>query len=78
MAIDIAEHELVPEHEILEEDDVTELLKTYNIDKEDLPEMARKDPMARKLQADPGDVIKITRDSPTAGEAQYYRLVVDK
>jgi DNA-directed RNA polymerase subunit H len=78
MAIDINEHELVPEHELLEEDEVDGLLERFDITADQLPKMKRKDVMAKRLDAEPGDVVKITRDSATAGEATYYRLVVEE
>lgn len=77
MAIDINEHELVPEHELLGEDEVEELLEQYDISKDQLPKIKRKDSMAKRINAEPGDVVKITRDSPTAGTATYYRLVIE-
>ncbi len=78
MAIDINEHELVPEHELLGDDEVEELLDQYDISEDQLPNMKRKDVMAKRLDAEPGDVVKITRDSETAGTATYYRLVVEE
>ena len=78
MAIDVEAHELVPEHEKLDEDEVENLLEAYNIEKEDLPAMERTDAVAKKQGLEPGDVVKIKRDSPTAGETTYYRHVVDE
>lgn len=77
MAINIEEHELVPEHEVMEEDEVEELLDEYEISKDQLPEMERNDPMAKRIDAEVGDVVRITRASPTAGETEYFRVVVE-
>jgi DNA-directed RNA polymerase subunit H (RpoH/RPB5) len=36
------------------------------------------DPCARAVNAQPGQVLKIERESPTAGTSYYYRLVVEE
>lgn len=77
MAIDVHEHELVPEHEVLSEEEAEEVLEQYGAGKHDLPEISRKDAALKDLDAEVGDVIEITRQSPTAGETNYYRIVVE-
>ncbi|MCJ7429572.1 MAG: DNA-directed RNA polymerase subunit H [Candidatus Nanohaloarchaeota archaeon QJJ-5] len=76
--MDVEAHQMVPEHEKLDEDEVETLLEAYNIEKDDLPAMERTDAVAKQKGFEPGDVVKITRDSPTAGETVYYRHVVDE
>ena len=72
----ILEHELVPKHEILEEKEVKLVLKKYGITKEELPKIKEDDPIAKTIGAAEGQVLKITRRSPTIGESIYYRLVI--
>lgn len=76
MKLDIFKHALVPQHEVLSEKEVEELLKKINISKGQLPKIHADDPAAKKLEAKRGDVIKITRKSRTAGTSMYYRVVV--
>jgi len=57
-------------------EEVEELLKKYNVTKDKLPKIYEFDAAISKLSAKPGDVIKITRKSPTAGIAFYYRVVI--
>jgi DNA-directed RNA polymerase subunit H len=78
MAIDIQNHELVPEHRKMDEDEVNELLDEFSIEKDNLPKMGRKDAVAKKMDLEPGDVVHIRRESPTAGQTDYYRVVVDE
>mgnify|MGYP000244581382 CR=1 FL=1 len=75
MKIDILKHKLVPHHEILKEEEVEKLLKTYGVKKEQLPKMLIDDPVAKAINAKEGDVIKIIRKSPTAGVSIAYRVV---
>ena len=74
--INIAEHELVPKHSILTEEDATKLLQTYNVSRKQLPKMLIKDPAIKALNAKVGDIIKIIRKSPTTKSSIYYRVIV--
>ncbi len=73
--VDVSQHELVPEHTVLEEAALEEVLSEYDIDRTDLPKIAYSDP-ALPDEAEPGDVIKIVRDSRTTDQSIVYRLVV--
>ncbi|MFP4631835.1 MAG: DNA-directed RNA polymerase subunit H [Halobacteriota archaeon] len=75
---DVLDHELVPEHEVLDEDEVEELVERYNVNKTDLPKIGRLDAAVKELDAGPGDVLRITRESWTTDRAIAYRLVVDE
>ena len=77
--VDVSQHNLVPEHTVLDEGDVEDVLAEYDIDRTDLPKIQRKDPALRDADADPevGDVVEIVRDSRTTDEAVVYRLVVE-
>lgn len=70
-------HFLVPKHEVLSEEEVKLLLEKYNTTKDKLPKIYQADKGLKDLKVKVGDVIKITRKSPTAGSAVYYRVVVE-
>ncbi|MFH0961705.1 MAG: DNA-directed RNA polymerase subunit H [archaeon] len=74
--VDISEHRLVPQHEVIGEKELAALVAKHHCKIADLPRTFDTDPMCLKVGARSGDVIKITRKSPTAGQAYYYRLVV--
>ncbi|MFB6083741.1 MAG: DNA-directed RNA polymerase subunit H [Halorientalis sp.] len=74
--VDVSEHELVPEHNVLDDEDLEDVLQEYNIDRTDLPKIKRADP-ALPDGAEVGDVIEIVRDSRTTDQAVVYRLVVE-
>ncbi|MFB6187103.1 MAG: DNA-directed RNA polymerase subunit H [Halobacteriaceae archaeon] len=73
--VDVSQHKLVPEHEVIDEDEVEAVLDEYDIKRTDLPKIKRRDP-ALPDEADVGDVIKIKRDSRTTDTAIIYRLVI--
>ncbi len=74
--LNILKHKLVPEHIILKEEEKRIVLDKYRITEEQLPKIATNDPAVKEIGAKAGNVIKITRNSATAGESIYYRVVV--
>ena len=73
--IDIFKSNLVPKHEILNGEETAELMKKYNIKLKNLPRIKKEDAVIKILGGKHGDVVRITRKSPTAGESFYYRVV---
>lgn len=78
MAIDVRDHEAVPKHEKLDEDEVEEVLEKFDADKSNLPKIERTDAALKQMDVEEGDVLRIERESPTAGKTTYYRVVVDR
>ena len=72
---DPTKHELVPKHGVLSEKEKKQLVEKYSIGLKEVPKILVKDPAIQNLKVKEGDIIKITRISPTAGEAVYYRRV---
>lgn len=77
MKFSLFDHELVPRHVLLSEEESMEVLKTYNIDKKMLPKIKMSDPAVKEIGAKPGDIIKIIRESETAGQSEFFRLVIE-
>ena len=73
--VDVSKHELVPDHTVLDEEEVEAVMQEYIIRKTDLPKIKRTDP-GLPGEATVGDVVEITRDSRTTDTATVYRLVV--
>jgi DNA-directed RNA polymerase subunit H len=74
--VDVSQHELVPDHSVLDEAELEDVLAEYDIKKTDLPKIKRTD-SALPDDAEVGDVVKIVRDSRTTDRAVVYRLVID-
>lgn len=72
----ISEHSLVPKHERLLKENAQKLLNQFGLDYDKLPRISLEDAMCKELNAEVGDIIRITRKSPVAGETIYYRRVV--
>ena len=75
MAEQIKRHILVPLHEKLSEEEKQQLFQTYSITAKELPKIPRSDPALEGLDIQVGDVIKITRNSRTAGKTVFFRGV---
>ncbi|MBW3581495.1 MAG: DNA-directed RNA polymerase subunit H [Euryarchaeota archaeon] len=73
----VLNHELVPVHEVLDEDEAKALMARYGVKEDQLPKIQVADPAARAAGARPGDIIRVVRMSPTAGKAVAYRFVVE-
>ena len=71
----ILEHSMVPLHEPLSLEEKETLAKKYNImnDKQ-WPEISRFDPVSQAIGVRPGEVMEITRSSPTAVKSVYFRI----
>jgi DNA-directed RNA polymerase subunit H len=74
---DIFEHALVPFHEILNEKEKNQLLTQYKVKPYQIPQIKSGDPAVKAIGAKPGDILKVTRKSTTAGEHITYRYVVE-
>ncbi len=77
LQFNILNHVLVPQHRIMVESEVKEIIKKYNIsDRSLFPDISRFDPVARAIGLRPGNVCHIIRPSKTAIETNYYRICV--
>jgi DNA-directed RNA polymerase subunit H len=74
LLFNILQHQYVPKHTILNEDEKTDVIKKYNIlDVKQLPDISRFDPVAQAIGMRPGDICCIERPSKTAIISKYYR-----
>jgi DNA-directed RNA polymerase subunit H len=81
LKIDIQQHDLVPKHEVISESEKELLQKNSDFDINNLPKIKINDPVVKELTKSSsvsiGDVLKITRNSKTAGEFISYRIVIE-
>ena len=76
-SFNIFDHHLVPKHEILSSEEKESVLKKYRVQPYQLPLLRTSDPISKVIGARAGDLVKITRQSLTAGEHISYRYVVE-
>ena len=79
----VLEHDLVPEHTLLSEQEAEKVLAKFKITKDQLPKIRKDDACIRILERiegpiNPGRLIQIRRKSDTAEEFIVYRLVISK
>ena len=74
--LDVSKHVLVPKHSKVSEKERKELFEKYAIELKDLPRVFKADPAIVDLDVKEGDIVKIVRNSPTAGLCVFYRRVV--
>ena len=73
----VPDHVYVPKHEIMSKKEAQKVLEQFNCKPTELPLIFVTDPAILGLGVKPGDMIKITRKSGTAGQSIYYRYVVE-
>jgi len=77
LTFDPRTHVLVPKHKIVPQEEIKDILEKWNLTSKSQMPMIRYhvDPIVRILGAVIGDVIEITRPSPTSGTYTFYRVV---
>lgn len=78
MSFNVSTHQLVYKHSKVADAEKESLLKKYDITLRDLPKIMERDPAIKSLGVKAGDLIKIERESKTAGKSTYYREVVEE
>ncbi len=83
----VFENHMVPRHSLATEEEIATILEKFEIDRKQLPKILIIDPCVKALsqqhkkegkdQIQTGDVIRIDRESPTAGVYHYYRFVIE-
>ena len=74
---DISKHSYVPKHVKISEEEKKKVLEKFNISEQQLPKIFESDPAIKSLNPKIGDVIKITRKSPTNKDSIFYRVVIN-
>ena len=81
-SFNILEHNLVPEHTLLTEEEAAKVLSELGMTKDQLPKIRKSDAAIKVLEninngpIELGSVIKVVRESETAEEFVAYRVVV--
>ncbi len=70
-----SDHELVPVHELMSDKEAKEVLESLKVSIENLPKILESDPQAKKLEAKPGQIIRIHRREGKH-DMFYYRVVI--
>lgn len=83
MRFNVLEHQLVPEHRLVAEEETDRVLKALKITRDQLPKIRKSDPVIQILEKiegpiEEGRIIRVTRVSTTAGVSEAYRLVIGR
>lgn len=67
----------VPKHTVLSDADKAIILERYKMTEEQMPRIQESDPISRYFGLVPGQLLKIVRNSPTAGRYVTYRICLN-
>eukprot|EP00047_Mylnosiga_fluctuans_P023026 m.130718 g.130718 ORF g.130718 m.130718 type:complete len:222 (+) comp9458_c1_seq3:130-795(+) len=76
LLVNVTKHQLVPQHDVLTDEEKAQLLARYKVSDDVLPSIQEDDPIARYYGLAKGQVIRITRRSETAGRYVTYRITI--
>ena len=75
----IMNHQLVPKHTVLTNEESEEVRRKYNISNNTLiPDISRFSPVSQVIGIRPGDLCRIQRPSKTSIKADFYRICLNK
>ncbi|MCL5672910.1 MAG: DNA-directed RNA polymerase subunit H [Thaumarchaeota archaeon] len=67
---------MIPKHELLTKEEAAQAVARFNASPSQFPYIQSTDSIVKEIGAKPGDFVRITRTSETAGSSVYYRYVV--
>lgn len=74
----LLEHEIVPKHRILDDDEKKNFCDKYGIKNNgQIPEISRFDPVAQAIGLKPNDICHIQRRSKISVQGDYYRYCIN-
>ncbi len=76
MTFEISKHQLVPKHSKVSDAERKSVLEHYHTPATAFPKIFKSDPAIARLDVKEGDLVRIERQSKTAGTTMYYRVVV--
>ena len=76
LMLNLIDFKYCPKAIMLNEEEIKQVLKDYNVSKKQLPQFEKKDPLVRYYNGRKGDMFKIIRSSLVSGVAIAYRVVV--
>ena len=75
LQFNILNHNLVPKHRVLNDEETNTFKQKYNIsDNSQIPDISRFSPVAQVIGIRPGQICEITRNSKTAIDTLFYRV----
>ncbi|MGD0319054.1 MAG: DNA-directed RNA polymerase subunit H [Nitrososphaerales archaeon] len=73
----VSTHFLIPRHELLTKEESQQVRERFHSSPSQFPYILVTDPIAKEIGAKPGDLVRISRKSETAGSSTYFRYVVE-